>query len=70
MTNLTRQGIDKESVWDYTCEAAFRNLKTALVSAPDLAYPTREGRFVLSTDASDALIGAVRTGARRWWTGG
>ncbi len=57
MTNVTHQGVDL--VWDDACEGAFRTLKTALVSAPVLAYPTREGHFVLSTDASDVGIGAV-----------
>ncbi len=57
MTNLTRQGGDL--VWDDACEGAFRTLKTALVSAPVLAYHTREGHFTLSTDASDVGIGAV-----------
>ena len=40
-------------------EGAFHTLKAALVSAPILAYPTREGHFVLSTDTSDVGIGAV-----------
>ncbi len=38
---------------------AFQTLKAALVTAPILTYPTREGHFVLSTDASDVGIGAV-----------
>ncbi len=57
MTNLTRQGMDL--VWDDACERTFRTLKVALISAPVLAYPTREGHFTLSTDASDVGIGAV-----------
>ncbi len=57
MTNLTRQGVDL--VWDDACEGAFRTLKAALVSAPVLAYPTREGHFTLSSDASDVGTGAV-----------
>ncbi len=66
MTNLTRQGVDL--VWDDACEGAFRTLKAALVSAPVLAYPTREGHFVLSTDANDVGISAVRARAERWRT--
>ncbi len=57
MTNLTQQGVDL--VWNDACEGPFRTLKTALVMAPVLAYPTREGYFMLSTDASDVGIGAV-----------
>ncbi len=57
MTNLTRQGMDL--VWDDACEGAFRTLKAALISAPVLAYPTREGHFTLSTDAIEVGIGAV-----------
>ncbi len=57
MINLTQQGVDL--VWDDMCEGAFRTLKAALISAPVLSYPTREGHFTLSTDASDVGIGAV-----------
>ncbi len=57
MTNLMRQGDD--FVWGDVCEEAFRTLKAALVSATVLAYPSREGHFVLSTDARDVRIGAV-----------
>ncbi len=58
LTNLTCQGVD-HLVWDDACEGAFQTLKAALVTAPILTYPTREGHFVLSTDASDVGIGAV-----------
>ncbi len=57
LTNLTRQGV--ELVWGDACEGVFWTLKAALVSAPILAYPIREGHFVLSTDGSDVGIGAV-----------
>ncbi len=46
-------------VWGDACEGAFRTLRAALVSAPVLAYPTREGHFTLSTNASGVGIGAV-----------
>ena len=46
-------------VWDDACEGAFRTLKAALISAPMLAYPTRERHFTLITDASDVGIGAM-----------
>ncbi len=46
-------------VWGDAYEGAFRTLKAALLPAPVLAYPTREGHFTLSTDASDVRIGAV-----------
>ncbi len=57
MTNLMRQNVDL--VGDDACEGAFRTLKEALISAPVLVYPTREGHFTLNTDASDVRIGAV-----------
>ncbi len=46
-------------VWDNACEGTLSTLKAALISAPVLAYPTREGHFTISTDASDVGIGAV-----------
>ncbi len=54
LTNLTHQGVDL--VWDDACEGAFWTLKAALVSAPILAYPTREGHFVLSTDVGKGAV--------------
>ncbi len=46
-------------VWDNACKGAFWTVKVALVSAPVLAYPTRERHFTLSTDASDVGIGTM-----------
>ena len=38
------------------CQSAFERLKKALVSAPVLGYPTREGKFVLDPDAASATV--------------
>jgi hypothetical protein len=46
-------------VWTREHEQAFRTLKGALISAPVLAMPVANRRFVLSTDASDVAWGAV-----------
>jgi hypothetical protein len=51
-------------VWDGTRwtkehEQAFRTLKGALITAPVLAMPNGEGKFVLACDASDVAWGAV-----------
>ena len=48
-----------EFVWTGQCQQAFDSLKGLLTSARVLAYPTREGKFVLDTDASDHGIGVV-----------
>ncbi len=57
LTGLTQK--DAKLIWDDDCEQAFQALKKALVQPPVLAYPTRDGHFVLSTDASDTGMGAV-----------
>ncbi len=59
LSGLTKK--DAELIWDDDCEQeqAFQALKKALVQPPVLAYPTRDGHFVLSTDASDTGMGAV-----------
>ena len=57
LTNLTKK--NQKFVWTEKCQHAFERLKEALVTAPVLAYPTREGKFVLDTDASATAIGAV-----------
>ena len=57
LTNLTKK--NQKFVWTDKCQSAFERLKEALVSATVLAYRTREGKFVLDTDASSTAIGAV-----------
>ena len=57
LTNLTKK--NQKLVWTEKCQSAFESLKEALVSAPVLAYPTREGKFVLDTEANATAIGAV-----------
>ena len=54
---LTRKEIQFD--WTPLCEEAFTQLKQALVSAPVLAYPNFEQKFLLETDASGVGLGAV-----------
>jgi hypothetical protein len=54
---LSRSKQDFE--WLPSHSEVFERLKTALVSAPVLAYPQTDGKFILDTDASDVAIGAV-----------
>ena len=46
-------------IWTLACEEAFVALKTALVTAPVLAFPDFSKDFVLVTDASSRSIGYV-----------
>ncbi len=57
LMGLTKK--DAKLIWDDNCEQVFLALKKAVVQPPLLAYPMREGPFVLSTDASDTGMGAV-----------
>ena len=45
--------------WREECQRAFELLKNRLVTAPVMAYPLRDGMFILDTDASDYAYGAV-----------
>lgn len=45
-------------IWTDVHTSAFERIKEALVSAPCLVFPSREGDFILDTDASDVAIGA------------
>ena len=48
----------KEFVWESEQRDAFVKLKECLMKPDVLAIPTREGRFILDTDACDVAIGA------------
>ena len=49
----------KKLMWNPSLQAAFEATKNALANAATLAYPTKSGKLVLKTDASDSAIGAV-----------
>ena len=49
----------EEYKWGDAQQSAFEELKASLTAAPVLAYPTRDGLFLLDTDASNTCIGAV-----------
>ena len=57
LSQLTRK--NKRFKWDENCQRAFDELKSLLVSAPILAYPTANGKFILDTDASETGLGGV-----------
>ena len=52
---LTRKGVP--FVWTDRQQVAFDTLKTCLVNAPILGFPTEDGRFILDTDASLFAVG-------------
>ena len=55
---LTEKGQTFE--WTDKCETAFNTLKTALISAPVLAFTLEfQGEFIVACDASYVAIGAV-----------
>ena len=55
--SLTKKG--EVFCWTNQCQEAFKRLKVVLTSAPVLAMPEEEGKFILDTDASNYAIGAV-----------
>ena len=57
LTQLTRVGV----VWEWSTpqHQAFNRLKLALTTAPVLKLPDFEKQFVVTTDASDAAVGAI-----------
>ena len=54
-----------EFAWTEQCQLAFDSLRGLLTSGRVLDYRTREGEFVLDTDASDHGIGAVLSKSER-----
>ena len=57
LTALTRAGVDWE--WSTAQHQAFNRLKLALTTAPVLKLPDFDRQFVVTTDASDAAVGAI-----------
>jgi len=49
----------KTFLWTDECQAAFEQLKEALLTPPILAMPDENARYVIDTDACDRSIGAV-----------
>lgn len=54
---LTRKHAKFE--WDTDCTFAYEKLRLRLICAPIMAYPRRNGQYILDTDASGFAIGAV-----------
>ena len=54
---LTRQGV--AFAWTDRQQVAFDTLKSCLLNAPILGFPTEDGRFILDTDASLFAVGGV-----------
>jgi hypothetical protein len=46
-------------IWDKESESAFRSLKISLYTSPILSYPKIKRQYILDTDASNNVIGAV-----------
>ena len=57
LTALLHKGV--KFAWSEDCQVVFEMIKSHLISAPVLAFPTEDGDFRLDTDASDLGIGAV-----------
>ena len=57
LVRLTKKSVKFE--WTEECQEAFNLLKQKLATAPVLAFPNPEHRFVLYTDASAHSIGAI-----------
>ncbi len=57
LTRLTQKGTP--FVWSVDCETSFRKLIERLLNPPVLRFPDFNVRFKLSTDASNAGLGAV-----------
>ena len=54
---LTEKGRSFD--WSEECQIAFNTLKSALISAPILAFPQGKSEFILDCDASNVALGAV-----------
>ena len=59
MQSLIQLTKDKSFDWTAECQKSFDQLKEALTSPDIMAYPTDDGEFILDTDASLDMVGAV-----------
>ena len=62
LTDLTKKGRAKvwsPEVWGEKEDAAFTNLKLAMVTAPVLQLPDFDREFTVTTDASEVSVGAI-----------
>ncbi|KAL5582147.1 hypothetical protein UlMin_014589 [Ulmus minor] len=57
LTELLKKGVTWE--WAIVCEAAFQELKNAMMQDPVLALPDISKPFEVQTDASDFALGGV-----------
>ena len=57
LTQMTRAGVEWD--WSEAQHQAFNRLKLALTTAPVLKLPDFERQFVVTTNASDAAVGAI-----------
>ena len=57
LTALMRARVEWE--WSTPQQQAFNRLKLALTTAPVLKLPDFDRQFVVTTDASDAAVGAI-----------
>ena len=55
--------------WGDAEQRAFEELRAALISAPVMAFPQEQGRYILDTDASGYAIGGVLSQLQRDETG-
>ena len=56
---LYQIGGKNQFQWGEEQQKAFDKLKEMVLTAPCLAYPKADGRFILDTDASDTAVGAA-----------
>ena len=57
LIQLTKK--DKSFEWTAECQKSFDQLKEALTGPDILAYPTDDGEFILDTDTSLDMVGAI-----------
>jgi hypothetical protein len=69
ITKPLRHLLQKDVAFDYDekCLAAFRTLKSALVSAPIILPPDWSQPFEIMCDASDYAVGAVLGQGKEGW---